>query len=138
MRRLISEDPQRLGRLAGGQDVASVAESPLLSGRVVALLAAQPGYRKPPYVTAPGLLGRICIVAEVAHDLELRDGGLKGTVASEVYGLDRKAPPSIRGLETASEVRFRAILGHFGPVLGDFEAIPGGVEALWASWAPGR
>ena len=92
----MSEDPGRLGRLAGGQDLNQVAESPLLSGRVVALLAASEGLRKPPFVTAPGLLGRICIVAELAQDLKVRDGGKEGTVAREVYGEDRKAPPSIR------------------------------------------
>lgn len=30
-----------------------------------------------------GLTGRLCIVAETAHDLQLRDGGLEGSVAKE-------------------------------------------------------
>ena len=130
-------------RIAGGQDLESAAESPLLTGRVLAQLAAEESYRKPPYMTAPGdlnhspgifsffffffffffyicwflrfrdgccylfyvllylffffpvglpfwspflsagLTGRLCIVAETAHDLKLRDGGVEGSVARE-------------------------------------------------------
>ena len=45
-----------------------------------------------------GLTGRLCIVAETAYDLQLRDGGMEGSVAREVYGADRSPAPSIRTL----------------------------------------
>lgn len=98
VQRKIREDPAMLEQVAGGQDLESAAESPLLTGRVVAQLAAEEKYRKPPYVTAPGLTGRLCIVAETAYDLQLRDGGMEGSVAREVYGPDRSPAPSIRSL----------------------------------------
>jgi len=98
VQRKIREDPRMLEQVAGGQDLELAAESPLLTGRVVAQLAAEEKYRKPPYVSAPGLTGRLCIVAETAHDLQLRDGGLEGSVAKEVYGSDRAPAPSIRSL----------------------------------------
>lgn len=98
VQRKIRDDPAMLEQVSGGQDLESAAESPLLTGRVVAQLAAEEKYRKPPYVTAPGLTGRLCIVAETARDLQLRDGGVEGSVAREVYGADRSPAPSIRSL----------------------------------------
>lgn len=98
VQQLMRDDPQRLDRIAGGQDLRRAAETPLLTGRVIALLAAEESYRKPPYVTSPGLTGRVCIVAEAAHDLGLRDGGAPGSVAGEEYGPERPAAPSIRSL----------------------------------------
>lgn len=98
VQQLMRDDPQRLDRIAGGQDLRRAAESPLLTGRVIAKLAAEESYRKPPYVTSPGLTGCVCIVAEAAHDLGLRDGGPLGSVARDEYGPERPAAPSIRSL----------------------------------------
>ena len=46
VQRRIREDPEMLQRVAGGQDLEKVAESPLLTGRVVAQLAAEAGGSK--------------------------------------------------------------------------------------------
>ena len=58
---------------------------------------------------SPGLTGRLCIVAETARDLQLRDGGVEGSVAREVYGADRSPAPSIRTL--SKKKNGRAIFG---------------------------
>ncbi|CAJ1423166.1 unnamed protein product [Effrenium voratum] len=121
----MKEDPQRLQRVAGNQDLEKCAESPLLTGRVVAALAAEEQYRKPPYVTAPGLTGRICIVAETAHDLKIRDGGMPGSVAQEVYGTDRAPAPSIRSLGFLGPGALKAAL----PAALQGLAAPGGLLA---------
>jgi len=34
-------------------------------------------------ILSSGLTGRLCIVAETAHDLQLRDGGMEGSVARD-------------------------------------------------------
>jgi len=95
---LYVKDPGRLDRITGGQDPNRVGETPILSGRVICRLAADEKFRRPPYVTPDGLTGRICIVAEAAHDMHLRDGGLPGSVANELYGGDRAPAPSIRSM----------------------------------------
>lgn len=98
VKELVRTSPQRISRMTGDQDVSLVAESPLLTGRIAARLSAFERLRKPPYTTPDGLTGRICIVAEAARDLGVRDGGPAGTVARELYGEDRAAAPSIRSL----------------------------------------
>eukprot|EP00929_Paragymnodinium_shiwhaense_P102428 TRINITY_DN65611_c0_g1_i1.p1 TRINITY_DN65611_c0_g1~~TRINITY_DN65611_c0_g1_i1.p1 ORF type:complete len:509 (+),score=92.33 TRINITY_DN65611_c0_g1_i1:73-1599(+) len=95
---LLKKDPSRINRITGGQDPERVGESPLLTGRVVSRLLAEEDLRKPPYVTAPGLTGGVCIIAEAAKDLGIRDGGAPGSVASELYGAVRAPAPSIRSL----------------------------------------
>lgn len=125
VQRRIREDPAMLQQMVGEQDLEKVAESPLLTGRVVAQLAAHEKYRQPPYVTAPGLTGRLCLVAEVAHDLALRDGGVAGSVAGEVYGPDRTPAPSIRSLGFLGPGALKSTL----PESLRFLAEPGGVLA---------
>jgi len=98
LQELARTSPGRIDRITGGQDPERVGESPLLTGRVVARLAADRSLRQPPLLTAPGITGRVCIVAEAAADLGLRDGGPAGSVAAELYGADRKPAPSIRSL----------------------------------------
>lgn len=95
---LIKVNPQRIDRVTGGQDPYRVAESPVLTGRVIASLAASEQLRKPPIITDPGLTGQVCIVAEAARALGIRDGGPSGSAAAELYGSDRAAAPSIRSL----------------------------------------
>eukprot|EP00931_Biecheleriopsis_adriatica_P093328 TRINITY_DN67070_c0_g1_i1.p1 TRINITY_DN67070_c0_g1~~TRINITY_DN67070_c0_g1_i1.p1 ORF type:complete len:460 (-),score=85.05 TRINITY_DN67070_c0_g1_i1:50-1429(-) len=95
---LLERDPSRINRVTGGQDPARVGESPLLTGRIIAKLAAEEKLRRPPLVTPAGLTSQVCIVAEAARDLGLRDGGAPGSVAAEVYGTDRNPAPSIRSL----------------------------------------
>merc|ERR1719414_2935581 len=68
---LFRTNPSRIDRITGGQDPNRVGESPLLTGRVMARLAADTSLRKPPLVTQDGLTGRVCIVAEAAADLGL-------------------------------------------------------------------
>ena len=91
-------DVERINRVTGGRDPNVVCESPLLTGRVISRLAEEPGIRKPPLLSSGGLTSRVCIVAEGARDLGLRDGGLPGTVAAELYGPDREPAASIRSL----------------------------------------
>merc|ERR1712100_985436 len=69
-----------------------------LTGRVIARLLAEERLRQPPYVTPPGLTSGVSIVAEVAKDVGIRDGGSSGSVALELYGADRAPAPSIRSL----------------------------------------
>jgi len=95
---LLLKDPRRIARLAGEQDVYRVAETPILTGRVVAKLAEDSKLRQPPFVTPDGLTGRVCIVAEAARALNIPDGGEGGTVAGGLYGNVRPPPPSIRSL----------------------------------------
>jgi len=91
-------DTLRINRVTGGADPNVVCESPLLTGRVIGRLAADPANRKPPYISPEGLTGRVCVVAEGAEVFGIRDGGLPGTVAATLYGKDRRPPPSIRSL----------------------------------------
>ncbi|CAE7887836.1 Dhrs1 [Symbiodinium necroappetens] len=91
-------DVERINRVTGGRDPNVVCESPLLTGRVIGRLAEEPGIRKPPLLSSGGLTSRVCVVAEGARDLGLRDGGLPGTVAAELYGPDREPAASIRSL----------------------------------------
>ncbi|CAE8692687.1 unnamed protein product, partial [Polarella glacialis] len=95
---LIKRDPSRIDRVTGGQDPARVGETPVLTGRVIAKLAAEAQFRKPPFVTGPGLTSQVCIVAEAARGIGLRDGGQPQSVAWELYGKDRPPAPSIRSL----------------------------------------
>mmetsp|Transcript_57425 Transcript_57425/g.186544 ORF Transcript_57425/g.186544 Transcript_57425/m.186544 type:complete len:503 (+) Transcript_57425:32-1540(+) len=91
-------DTLRINRVTGGADPEEVCESPLLTGRVIGSLAADPAKRLPPYVSPDGLSGRICVVAEGAEAFGLRDGGAPGTVAGDLWGGDRRPAPSIRSL----------------------------------------
>lgn len=91
-------DTERLNRVTGGADPKDICESPLLTGRVVASLAADTKSRAPPFVSADGLTGRICVAAEGAEAFGLRDGGPPGSVAFELFGADRRPAPSIRSL----------------------------------------
>lgn len=97
---LLRKDPARISRITGGQDASRVAESPLLSGRIVARLAAEPVLRQTAggIMTPEGITGRVCIVAEAAKDLGVLDGGKPGSLAAELYGAERKPAPSIRSL----------------------------------------
>ncbi|CAE7511662.1 Rpusd1 [Symbiodinium natans] len=125
VQQVMRDDPQRLDRIAGGQDLQRVAESPLLTGRVIAQLAAEESYRKPPYVTPPGLTGGVCIVAEAARDLGLRDGGPPGSAAGDEYGPERPPAPSIRSLGFLGPGALRAALPEPLKALAD----PGGLLA---------
>mmetsp|Transcript_9909 Transcript_9909/g.26164 ORF Transcript_9909/g.26164 Transcript_9909/m.26164 type:complete len:495 (+) Transcript_9909:45-1529(+) len=91
-------DTLRINRVTGGADPDFVCESPLLTGRVIGRLAADPATRKPPYISPDGLTSRVIVVAEGAEAFGIRDGGLPGTVAAALYGKDRRPPPSIRSL----------------------------------------
>jgi len=97
---LYKTNPSRINRITGGQDPRRVGESPLLTGRVIARLAEDPGLRSPKggIVTGEGLTGRVSIVAEAAKELGIRDGGVPGSVGGDLYGEDRVAAPSIRSL----------------------------------------
>lgn len=90
-------DTDRINRVTGGRDPNVVCESPLLTGRVVARLADDFTARKTALSTG-GLTSRVCVVAEAARDLQLRDGGPDGTVAKRLYGPDREPAASIRSL----------------------------------------
>jgi len=100
-------DVERLNRVTGGADPQEICESPLLTGRVAARLAAEPGKRQPPYLCAAAGLGggRVCVAAEGAEAFGIRDGGPPGTVAAELFGPDRPAAPSLRSL------------GYLGPAM---------------------
>ncbi|CAE7714463.1 Dhrs1 [Symbiodinium pilosum] len=91
-------DVERINRVTGGRDPNVVCESPLLTGRVITRLAEDPMIRKPPLLSSGGLTSRVCVVAEGARDLGIRDGGVPGTVAAELYGPDREPAASIRSL----------------------------------------
>lgn len=107
---LLKRNPERIDRITGGQDPQRVGETPLLTGRVIAQLAADQELRKPPYVSPPGLTGLVCIIAEAAKDLGIRDGGLPGSLAAEVYGVDRPPAPSIRSLGFLGPGPLRSVL----------------------------
>jgi len=115
-------DVERLNRVTGGLDPNVVCESPLLTGRVIARLAGDPEVRRPPYISPDGLTGRICVAAEGAREFGLRDGGLPGTLAAELYGPDRQPAPSIRSI------------GYLGPLVIK-ETLPG--ELKWIAEANG-
>ncbi|CAK0873404.1 unnamed protein product [Prorocentrum cordatum] len=91
-----TNDVARLNRVTGGQDPDRVCESPLLTGRVTARFAADQSVRQPPFITTDGINGRIALVAEAAAAFDLRDGGLPGSPAAELYGKDREPAPSLR------------------------------------------
>ena len=74
-------DTERLNRVTGGRDPNVVCESPLLTGRVVARLAEDEEARRSA-VSGAGVTSRVCVVAEAARDLRLRDGGPEGSVAA--------------------------------------------------------
>ncbi|CAJ1359147.1 unnamed protein product [Effrenium voratum] len=90
-------DVERINRVTGGRDPNVVCESPLLTGRVIAKLAEAPELRKQVLSTG-GLTSRVAVVAEVARDLKLRDGGVEGSLANQLYGPDREPAASIRSL----------------------------------------
>lgn len=90
-------DTDRINRVTGGRDPNVVCESPLLTGRVIARLADDLSARKSSLSTG-GLTSRICVVAEAARDLGLRDGGMENTLAKRLYGPDREPAASIRSL----------------------------------------
>jgi len=109
---LYKTNPSRIDRITGGQDPKQVGESPLLTGRVIAKLAEDPGLRQPKggVVTPEGLTGRVCIVAEAAKDLRLKDGGAAGSVGEALYGPLRAPAPSIRSLGFLGPGPLRAAL----------------------------
>mmetsp|Transcript_102167 Transcript_102167/g.288589 ORF Transcript_102167/g.288589 Transcript_102167/m.288589 type:complete len:505 (+) Transcript_102167:102-1616(+) len=98
IRELMARDRKRVDVITGGQDPELCCETPVLSGRVVAQLAANERFRAPPYITTDGLTGRVCIVAEAAHDMGLRDGGPPTSIVGQLYGGERAPAPSIRSL----------------------------------------
>ena len=61
-----------------------VCESPLLTGRVVTRLAEDLRARQS--AVSSGVTSRVCVVAEAARDLRLRDGGPEGSVAARRGG----------------------------------------------------
>ena len=71
--------------MTGGRDPNVVCESPLLTGRVVTRLAEDLSARQSA-VSSSGVTSRVCVVAEAARDLRLRDGGPEGSVAARRGG----------------------------------------------------
>lgn len=89
------ESSKEIERITGGLPEI-LCESPVLTGRVAAALAADPGLRQKPLVDGPGIHDRVAVVAEVARSLGIKDGGLDGSVAAELYGATRPPAASLR------------------------------------------
>ncbi|CAE8701081.1 unnamed protein product [Polarella glacialis] len=99
------EGSSEMDRITGGLPAETLCESPLLTGRVAAALAAEPALRTKPLVDGPGIHDRVAVVAEVARSLGIQDGGSLGSVAAELYGAARPPAPSLRSL------------GYLGPTI---------------------
>lgn len=114
-----SEGSKEILRITGGLPPEVLCESPLLTGRVAAALAADPELRKSPLVEGPGIHDRTVIVCEAARALGIMDGGASGSVAAELYGALRQPAPSLRSLGYLGPSLVRTMLPDFLKSLAD-------------------
>eukprot|EP00448_Togula_jolla_P011045 CAMPEP_0170617646 /NCGR_PEP_ID=MMETSP0224-20130122/26532_1 /TAXON_ID=285029 /ORGANISM="Togula jolla, Strain CCCM 725" /LENGTH=447 /DNA_ID=CAMNT_0010943559 /DNA_START=32 /DNA_END=1371 /DNA_ORIENTATION=+ len=90
------QDDSDKAKLMTGDLENALCESPVITGRVAAALAADQELRQSPFVQGPGIHDRVAVVAEVARELDILDGGEPGSVVAELYGELRPAAPSLR------------------------------------------